>query len=162
MLAECYYYGRGVGENTIKAEKYAIKIYRFLFDKLMYKGFGDLYYWGRDGMKKNYQKAFWWYEKAFQYFHSECYNGLGRCYYYGRGVRKDYKQAVRFFIEGLDDEEDQEDCQRYLAECYLYGKGVKKDIVWARFFLNLCNWQNEDDLKELEKKITAEENKGEK
>ena len=55
-----------------------------------------MYYNGR-GVKKNYNKAFMWYEKAAKQGVAMAQFNLGDVYYKGRGVKQNYKKAFEWY-----------------------------------------------------------------
>ena len=63
---------------------------------------------------------------------------LAKNYFTGRGVKKDYNQAIRWFL--LAAEDGSGESEYYLANCYYQGLGVEKDYNTALdYFLKAKN-----------------------
>ena len=54
---------------------------------------------------------------------------LGLCYYNGFGVKKDYIQAVNWYLQSAN--QGNAYSQNGLAMCYEYGRGVSKSLTKA-------------------------------
>ena len=54
-------------------------------------------YHGKAGLKKNYDKAFYWYTLAAEAENADAQNNLGYMYYKGYGVEQNNKQAIYWF-----------------------------------------------------------------
>ena len=95
---------------------------------------GEDYYNGRNGKKKNYNKAVEYYRQAAEEGHATAQCNLGNCYYNGEGVAKDYKQAVNWYRKAA--EQEYAIAQRHLGCCYRDGTGVSQDyfkaVEWFR------------------------------
>lgn len=84
----------------------------------------EIYYKG-DGVMKNYDTAFVWFEKAANQGHAEAQHRMGHIYEYGVGlVKKDNKQAFEWFHKAA--EQGHMAAQTKVALMYMTGKGVKK------------------------------------
>ena len=86
---------------------------------------GEDYYNGRNGKKKNYNKAVEYYRQAAQEGHATAQGRLGYCYIYGHGVNKDNNQAYNWFCKSEAQGDAVGKCG--LGYCYLLGLGVSKD-----------------------------------
>lgn len=84
----------------------------------------EIYYKG-DGVMKNYDTAFVWFEKAANQGHAESQHRMGHIYEYGVGLaKKDNKQAFEWFHKAA--EQDHMPAQTKVALMYMTGKGVRK------------------------------------
>ena len=63
---------------------------------------GDMYSY-EDGLTIDYEKAFYWYEKAAETKHSRALTELGDMYYAGKGVRQDYQKAMEYYQKACDE-----------------------------------------------------------
>ncbi|MDE6354491.1 MAG: sel1 repeat family protein, partial [Prevotella sp.] len=61
-----------------------------------------LYYRNGDGVERDYEKAFYWFNKAAEHDDPMAWVELGHCYAAGRGVAEDYSQAVRWYSRAVD------------------------------------------------------------
>ena len=61
---------------------------------------------------------------------------LGWLYYMGRGVRKDYKEAVKWYRKAA--EQGNAEAQTYLGTMYSAGQGVIQDNVTAHMYFNIA------------------------
>ena len=82
------------------------------------------------------------------------------CYFEGDGVKRDYKEAVKWYESGVaqfDNEhsdrvdEEVEDMSTYtavyrLTQCYREGLGVKKDLEKAAEWYDKADWQKYAEL----------------
>ena len=81
------------------------------------------------GVKKDYEKAVYWFRKAAEQGHAPAKCNLGWMYSHGSGVKKDLEKAVDWFREAADQGFAQAQCN--LGVMYDYGYGVKKDLEKA-------------------------------
>jgi TPR repeat protein len=92
---------------------------------------GVMYSFG-EGVKKDYNRAFEWYEKsANQNYPWGLYN-LANMYYDGKGIEKDYKKAFELFKKSA--ELGNYDAQNRLANMYYDGKGIQQDYKQAIYW----------------------------
>lgn len=91
------------------------------------------------------------FEKAFEYYNKAYENGsplaackLGICYFYGNGVPQDQKLAIDLFQQASDAGIDL--ASYYMGVCYQKGAGVKKDKKTAKKYLERLNGFNRDIL----------------
>lgn len=62
----------------------------------------NVYFYGYQSLKKNYDQAFKYYEKATQHGVPFSYYGLGICFYEGKGTPRDYQKAFEYFMQASD------------------------------------------------------------
>lgn len=92
--------------------------------------------------RKNFEKAFEFYQLANR--NEDFYQELtvGMCYYYGIGVTKDKLKALEVF-ESIDfpnvSPYEVDEANYMIGKIYLEGEVVKQDIDKARFHLELAN-----------------------
>lgn len=72
---------------------------------ILYSTLGNLYYSGKF-LARDYQKAFEYYQKAYDAFAENPYTWfrLGRCYYFGHGVERDVNRAYDFISQAKADD----------------------------------------------------------
>lgn len=90
---------------------------------------GYIYERGSYGCQINYDKAFYWYEKAAKHNDWYSYGKIGWYYYEGQGTSTNYSKAVECFTIGA--EHNDSGSINGLAYCYAYGKGVPRDFKKA-------------------------------
>ncbi|PKC00108.1 kinase-like protein [Rhizophagus irregularis] len=102
-----------------------IKFYKILFHKsLSQLGF---YCVGKLLLKTNYEKSFYYFQKAAENGCKFAQFNLGGCYQLGDGVRKDLRNIKAFELAKIIAEKGYSDAQYLLGEYYIYGEGVDKD-----------------------------------
>ena len=73
-------------------------------------------------------------EKAAYYGHALAQHTLGRCYKNGKGVKRDFREAVKWWQKAAD--QGNAGAQNNLGMCYYKGEGVEKDlreaVKWVR------------------------------
>jgi hypothetical protein len=97
----------------------------------------EIYYKG-EGVMKNYDTAFVWFEKAANQGHVESQHQMGHIYEYGVAlVGKDNKKAFEWFHKAA--EQGHMPAQSKVALMYMTGKGVKKSkenyTLWSNRLL---------------------------
>ena len=93
---------------------------------------GSIYEIGGRGVKVDYSKALFYYEKSIEEVNSVLANqALGRMYYYGLGVEKDYKKSLGYY-QNIDDEMEDAITNLMLGKFYYYGNSVDKDLEQAK------------------------------
>lgn len=114
-------YGVGIMADEVRelekaAKKNAAKAYAL----------GVMYFNG-DGIERDYQKAFYWMNRANSdgYGDSNCRYYLGRCYEKGLGVKNDYVKARKFYDSASRDGNVRAKVK--LADLYRRGLGCKKN-----------------------------------
>lgn len=89
---------------------------------------GTMYVKG-DEVPQNYEKAFYWNEKAAEQGDAQAQLSLGMSYYSGQGVRQDSTKAVELFEEAA--EQGLSDAQHNIATMYSNGVGVNQNSFKA-------------------------------
>lgn len=82
-----------------------------------------MYYLQAEDDKKDYEKAFYWFQQAAKGGQKEAITWLGLCYYAGYGVTEDSKKAVEYFSTAR--KAGSSNGAACLAWCYMRGFGVK-------------------------------------
>ncbi|MGA4851654.1 tetratricopeptide repeat protein [Acinetobacter haemolyticus] len=77
---------------------------------------GWVYLNGLDNIKPNYDKAYYWFEKAAKANNHEAINSLGMIYFVGLGKDKDFQKAEEYFLEA--NKYGNKDAKLNLAELY--------------------------------------------
>lgn len=77
---------------------------------------GWVYLNGLDNIKSNYDKAYYWFEKAAKANNHEAINSLGMIYFAGLGKDKDFQKAEECFLEA--NKYGSKDAKLNLAELY--------------------------------------------
>ena len=90
---------------------------------------GDDFYYGKNGVSKDYAEAVKWYRKAAEQGLARAQTWLGSCYYYGNGISQDYAEAVKWFRKAA--EQGDASAQTWLGICYYNGEGVSQDYAEA-------------------------------
>ena len=60
---------------------------------------GRSYDSGENGVKQNFEKALYWYNKGKELDDPRCIYGVGACYYFGDGVKEDKNKAHELFVK---------------------------------------------------------------
>ena len=60
---------------------------------------GRSYDSGENGVKQNFEKALYWYNKGKELDDPRCIYGVGACYYFGDGVKDDKNKAHELFVK---------------------------------------------------------------
>ena len=97
---------------------------------------GNNYYYGQNGVKKNYIMAFESFRKAAEQGNPKAIYQLGFCYEKGDGVDKDEKLSIAWYKKAIPElismsELGDSDSQCYLGECYQKGLTLPKDFSKA-------------------------------
>jgi TPR repeat protein len=108
-LAGCYYRGRGIPRDYLKAVEWAKKAVNDA-ESTPDINLGPMGIW-------------------------DCYATLGCCYYSGNGVAKDLVRAAEYFKKAADEGDGY--CQYRIGLCYSKGFGVAKDDILGYMWLNL-------------------------
>ncbi len=104
---------------------------------------GNIYYDGRLDVRREPDKAFYWYQKA----ESEGLTGIAKCYLYGVGTERDYAKAFKILLK----EAEYGALAKYeLGNCYYNGRGVEQDKEEAE---KLWRQSAEQGYKEAEKAL---------
>ncbi|MDR1120258.1 MAG: SEL1-like repeat protein [Dysgonamonadaceae bacterium] len=86
-------------------------------------------YFQGDGVKKDYEKAVSWYEKAANQGYASAQLSLAQCYGMGRGVNKDHYQAFYWLKKAA--EQGNKIAQNSVGYFYENGQGVTQDYNQA-------------------------------
>lgn len=95
---------------------------------LAYLSLGDICFKGL-GVKKDIEKAIYYYKIASDNRNTIASFLLGVIYYYGNGVEQNYDIAKEYFIKSSN--ENDFNAFYYLAQLYENGKGMKMDLLKA-------------------------------
>ena len=90
---------------------------------------GDDFYYGKNGVSKDYAEAVKWYRKAAEQGYAYAQYSLGYCYECGKGVSVDYAEAVKWYRKAA--EQGDASAQFSLGYCYKNGQGVTQDYAEA-------------------------------
>ena len=94
---------------------------------------GERYEKGID-VEEDYEKAFYYYEKAAKTGDPTALNKLGNMYADGKGCTKDVQKAATYYLAAA--EKGNKYAQHNIAFCYWDGNGVEKDrekaVIWMR------------------------------
>jgi TPR repeat protein len=94
---------------------------------------GMRYYWGRDGVERNFEEAFKWFNKASQEGDSEATAVLAYLYFSGNGVKVD---NTRSFELSIDSAKNNSLFGKFvLGNSYFEGIGTEKNIPKAQEML---------------------------
>lgn len=83
-----------------------------------------------NGVKRNYDTAFWWFLKASERGSVEAQYQAGEMYWAGQGTMQDYGEALKHYRKAA--EQGSVNAQRKLGEMYTRGVGVEYDANEAR------------------------------
>ena len=146
LLADCYFYGRGIEQNLQQAFDY----YRRSADlgnPESRNAFADFYYNGYV-VKQNYSRAFKYYEQAVKLGNITAMKNLGNCYFYGRGIEQNYEKAVELYLKTVDNLDAE--AMNNLGECYYNGLGTKQTFKKAvQLFKKAVELGNSDAMNNL-------------
>ena len=83
---------------------------------------------------------------------------MGECYYYGKGVKRNYAEAVKWFLKNAESDEPMAYAMYHLSRCYRFGRGVETDEKKAEYWQNKAiaydsDGQVIDGIKQLEKEL---------
>lgn len=94
-------------------------------------------------MEQNYDKEFYWLQKAATQGHASAQNNLGVCYSLGRGTPIDHDKAVVLYKRAARNKDEM--AASNLGECYEKGEGVEVNPREAlRWYRLAKRWGNED------------------
>ncbi|RGB30585.1 hypothetical protein C1646_817829 [Rhizophagus diaphanus] len=88
-----------------------------------------VHYKNGEGIEKNLEKAFHWYQKAAENGHTGAMNNLANGYYNGEGTEKNLEKAFHWYQKAA--ENGQEHAMFNLAACYRNGEGIEKNLEKA-------------------------------
>ncbi|MBQ2315276.1 MAG: sel1 repeat family protein [Treponema sp.] len=90
---------------------------------------GDSYFFGKNGAKKDCEKAVYWLEQSANKNYDLAQYALASCYANGLGVQKNEKMAFMLYSKAA--ENGNKAAMFCLAQCYEDGKGVQWDLFKA-------------------------------
>jgi|GEM_PF-5083049 len=90
---------------------------------------GDSYFFGKNGAKKDCEKAVYWLEQSANKNYDLAQYALASCYANGLGVQKNEKMAFMLYSKAAD--HGNKAAMFCLAQCYEDGKGVQWDLFKA-------------------------------
>lgn len=90
---------------------------------------GNHYKEGR-GVRQDYSKAFYWYQKSANQGYSGGQFSVGAAYSDGRGVRQDYSKALEWLKKSA--KQNNEFAQSYIGTMYENGQGVRQNKTTAK------------------------------
>ena len=126
---------KGIGDLFVEMAKVGNSVAQF--------NVALLYYYGVQGMKKNYKRMVEWYKKSAEQGNMRSQVNLGDCYYYGIGISQDYEKAVEWYVKSAN--QGSAKAQFKLGSCYYNGKGVSLDYVIAVKYYEKSATQNNTD-----------------
>ncbi|POG65184.1 kinase-like domain-containing protein, partial [Rhizophagus irregularis DAOM 181602=DAOM 197198] len=86
-------------------------------------------YYNGEGIEKNLEKVFYWYQIAAEKGHINAMTGLAKCYYNGEGTEKHLEKAFYWYQKAA--ENGNEVAMNNLAICYENGKGTERNLEKA-------------------------------
>lgn len=143
-LGSMYYNGVYFDENRLKALEY----YETACDmgcQLAYSNLAFCYYYGGNGVKVDYRKAFRYFSEGANLFNDpNCLYKVGDMYRYGKYVEENANKAFQMYVRALnacnnDNSHDVStigDIRYRLGDCFLNGVGCEKEPLEAVW--NIC------------------------
>lgn len=110
---------------------------------------GVIYSQGK-GVRQDYSKAFYWYQKSADQGLSGAQVTLGISYHKGEGVRQDYSKALYWLRKAADQKNTI--AQNYIGLLYKSGEGVRQNKTTAKEWHGMacdngdqygCDWYKE-------------------
>ena len=152
-LGNMYKVGLGVSKDTAQAIEY----FRIAADKghvsAMYN-LAVLYDFEAEEQYRDMEKAIEYYQRAVARGHCGAMNNLGVCYKEGDGVKIDFDEAFKLFVDAAKGHD--EHAYLNLARAYTYGQGTDIDLTAAKEWCQKaidCEINDADELmKEIESK----------
>jgi tetratricopeptide (TPR) repeat protein len=112
----------------------------------------SLSYWdGKNGLPKDYKKAFAYTKAAAEVGYEEAYGNLGRMYYLGHGTPVDYDAAFPYLQAGA--ENNDAPAMRVMISALWFGQGTKADQPLARQWLAKLKTIDAEEYKEAHSKV---------
>src|SRR6266542_2532650 len=102
-----------------------IKLYKILFSKRLSQL--GLYYIGKILLKTNYEKSFYYLQKAANNGCKYAQYNLDGCYQLGDGVRQDIRKSFELYKKSAD--QGYVNAQSQITYCYNFGLGTEIDQV---------------------------------
>lgn len=133
FLAWCYLKGQGCSPDTKKGLE-LLEMAADNYHHLAKADLGGMYYYGMYGLKKDLQKAnYWWHRGSAE--EGNCRYGYGTCLFEGRGIKRNRREAIDVWSRG----DYHLGCSLKAAWCYWNGFGVKRDV---QMVLDIIRWSN--------------------
>ncbi|CAB4417956.1 unnamed protein product [Rhizophagus irregularis] len=137
ILKKCYSKKLGIKTENIKKRKF----YKILFFRNLNQH--GLYYVGRILLKANYEKSFYYLQKAAGNGCKYAQFNLGKCYQIGTGVRKDTRKAFELYKKSAKQESI--GAQFQLIYCYNLGYGTEINKVKAFELVKIMAKKGDND-----------------
>lgn len=99
---------------------------------------GYNYQYGKDGYKKDLEKAFELYRLSAEQNHPYGLSNLADKYEHGSGVKQDYEQALNLYLKAAAFRVPS--AMYDIGNMYLNGKGVEKDVEQAKIWLEKASF----------------------
>lgn len=128
LLGSCHVLGRGVTQNSVKANSLYLKSAELGYVRGM-TNIAESYMEGGGGIVRDYKIGAEWYAKAAEKGDTIGQVKLGLCYVFGQGVPKDEKRAYALFLKSAEQGFDW--AQACIGHCYSNGIGVSRDLEEA-------------------------------
>eukprot|EP01091_Cochliopodium_minus_P017273 TRINITY_DN6710_c2_g1_i1.p1 TRINITY_DN6710_c2_g1~~TRINITY_DN6710_c2_g1_i1.p1 ORF type:complete len:652 (-),score=187.02 TRINITY_DN6710_c2_g1_i1:47-2002(-) len=98
---------------------------------------GSYYFWGKEGLQKNYEKAYIWLLKSALQGHPVAQNSIGAAFYQkGVVVPRDHNIAYEWFKKAAI--QGNTKAQYNLALLYRHGRGVQRDYQMALYWYTIA------------------------
>ncbi|KAK8878478.1 hypothetical protein M9Y10_005253 [Tritrichomonas musculus] len=152
ILGKLYHEGKGVEQDYDKALNY-YELAAKQNDSDALNGIGLIYY----KFKKDYTKAFTYFERSAALENYYAYNNLAEFYIYGYVGPKDYPKA-KYYYE-LSSKQNNTDAFIGLGNMYYKGYGVKKDFTEAiKYYMKAVNDKHSDVFYKIGKIFFKQQN----
>ena len=137
LLASIYFKGKGVPIDMTQAfDLYKVAAHKGY--RLSQYRVGCFYYYGSSTIRKDFEKAHYWFQEAASKGCSDSKCLLGDMYYFGKGVSLDLKKAAKWSLDAANDGIVYAICR--IALMYRKGQGVsldyRKSKEWYRMAAN--------------------------
>ncbi len=93
---------------------------------------GDSYCWGFSGVAKDWEKAFYWYQKSALQGFGQAQYMLGFCYFFGEGTAENKEQGFQWFRKAAQQGDAQ--AQYKTGCCYQNADGTARDFGKALYW----------------------------
>lgn len=92
------------------------------------------YYYHGDGVPKNYEESFKWFQKAANLGEASAQFNVGMMYASGTGVKQDLTEAAKWYKKSA--EQGKASAQLNLGMMYISGRGIRQNIDEGKKWLN--------------------------
>ena len=120
-----YYFGNNMPQDYTQTVKLMEKASQQVGDAEDQFNLGTMYYKGDGGLKKDYEKAMEWWQKAADQGYAQAQFNLGVIYASDEWVTQDYKKAMEWWQKAAD--QGDAEAQYNLGVIYACGKWVEQD-----------------------------------